>query len=175
MSSAWIIFLHWTTASYCLQVPIAVRNDSLGIHFYLFWLARKNAPLAQWSWQMLKMGKFRLLNSLNKVLNLILSYNPFLTFQSCRTPSNCNYTFLYLSIMGTPYYMLIYNRLRLSETLHYGIHCSSTLVALHLQVKERHTGLDIYSWVRSGKSGKEHSSLGIYNNRWVPKWYRYNP
>ena len=54
MSSAWIIFLHWTTASFCLLVPIAVRNDSLGIHFYLFWLTRKNAPIAQWSWQMLK-------------------------------------------------------------------------------------------------------------------------
>ena len=63
------------------------------------------------------MSKFRILNSLNEMLNLILSYNPFLTFQSCRTPSNCNYTFLYLSIMGTLYYMLIYNRLRLSETL----------------------------------------------------------
>ena len=54
MSSAGIIFLHWTTASFCLLVPIAVRNDSLGIHFYLFWLTRKNAPIAQWSWQMLK-------------------------------------------------------------------------------------------------------------------------
>ena len=32
------------------------------------------------------------------MLNLILFYNPFLAFQSCRTPSNCNYTFLYLSI-----------------------------------------------------------------------------
>ena len=111
-TSAWIIFLHWTTASFCLQVPIAVRNDSLGIHFYLFWLARKNAPIAQWSWQMLKMGKFRLLNSLNEMLNLILSYNPSLAFQSCCTPSNCNYTFLYLSIMGTTCYMLNYNCLR---------------------------------------------------------------
>ena len=51
------------------------------------------------------------------MLNLILSYNPFLAFQSCRTPSNCNYTFLYLSIMSALYYMLIYSYLRLFKTL----------------------------------------------------------
>ncbi len=51
------------------------------------------------------------------MLNLIWLFNPNFAFQSCRTPPDCNYTFLYLSIMGTPCYMLIYNYLRLSETL----------------------------------------------------------
>ena len=51
------------------------------------------------------------------MLNLIWLFNPNFAFQSCRTPPDCNYTFLYLSIMGTPRYMLIYNHLRLSETL----------------------------------------------------------
>ena len=58
-----------------------------------------------------------MLNNLNEMLNLIWLFNPNFAFQSCRTPPDCNYTFLYLSIMGTPCYMLIYNYLRLSETL----------------------------------------------------------
>ena len=51
------------------------------------------------------------------MLNLIWLFNPNFAFQSCRTPPDCNYTFLYLSIMGTSCYMLIYNYLRLSKTL----------------------------------------------------------
>ena len=88
-------------------------------HIFLSLLTGKEKlPSCSMKWQMLKIGKSRLLSSLNEMLNVILYYNPFLTFQSCRAPSNCNYTFLYLSIMGTPYYMLIYNRLRLSKNFH---------------------------------------------------------
>ena len=72
------------------------------------------------------------------MLNLIWLFNPNFAFQSCRTPPDCNYTFLYLSIMGTPCYMLIYNHLRLSEKLpHEGI---SWLYFLYIHIVYKLTG-----------------------------------
>ena len=51
------------------------------------------------------------------MLNLIWLFNPNFAFQSCRTPPDSNYTFLYLSILEALRYVLIYNRLHLSKTL----------------------------------------------------------
>ena len=50
------------------------------------------------------------------MLNLIWLFNPNFAFQSSRTPSDCNYTFLYLSILDVSRYLLIYNHLRLFKT-----------------------------------------------------------
>ncbi len=88
------------------------------------------------------------------MLNLIWLFNPNFAFQSSRTPSDCNYTFLYLSILDVSRYLLIYNHLRLFKTFPHefftdvsiveenGIQCLKALFKGKKPISERVLKLD---------------------------------
>lgn len=103
MSSAWIINQRCLTAYYRLRGTTSVQTSPFHPLFIrckaTLWRCNFCPSLLSRLYKQPKKLQNQPLNNLNEMLNLIWLFNPNFVLQSCRTSPDCNYIFLYLSIL----------------------------------------------------------------------------